>query len=603
MALIASGKLPARLVAGAAALGLLVTAVVMVGGWVERARLASLRERGDARLELYAAVLEHELGRYHHLPAAVQLHPDVAMLLRHPQDAGNVERVDRFLEALNAEAGASELYLLDHAGEVLAASNWDEAVSFVGVDLAYRPYFQEAMRRGLGRFYGIGTTSGEPGYYFAKAILAGGRPLGVATVKVSLDKLQNPWRRSPGQLAMVVDGDGVVILASEPDWKYRTLAPLAPETLRRFQATRQFENVRLDPLDVRIERTLEDGAQIVSLPDGAGQGRHRMLLQERRLSASGWRTMLLSELEDLATLTRGAQAVTGLGLGSLMLLGLFLQQRRRARRLELAAKGALEHANLELERKVAERTRALVAAQNELVQASRLAALGQMAAGVTHELNQPLAALRTLTDNAVTLLQREQPAQVETNLAMISQIITRMGGITQQLKTFAWKPRTPAGPVPVGACLERAVGLVQARLQAQGVKLGQPRPEAEIQVLADAGRLEQVFVNLLTNALDALRDRGNGVIELAVEPCPGGRVVIVVRDNGPGIATEVMPRLFEPFFTTKDAGLGLGLGLTLSEGIVRSYGGSLTACSRPEGGAELKVELPALPPAAGGADG
>ena len=180
----------------AVALGLFILAVFVAGSWTERARLADLRERGVARLELHAALLEQELARYHFLPGAVQLNPAVLTFLRDPRDAAVADQVGRFLKALNAEAGASELYVLDQAGKVLAASNWDAEISFVGVDLSYRPYFQDAVRTGLGRFYGIGTTSGEPGYYYAKPIVDGGTMLGVAAVKVSLDKLQSPWRRS-----------------------------------------------------------------------------------------------------------------------------------------------------------------------------------------------------------------------------------------------------------------------------------------------------------------------------------------------------------------------------------------------------------------------
>jgi two-component system C4-dicarboxylate transport sensor histidine kinase DctB len=230
---------------------------------------------------------------------------------------------------------------------VLAASNWDAEISFVGVDLSYRPYFQDAVRTGLGRFYGIGTTSGEPGYYYAKPIVDGGSMLGVAAVKVSLDKLQSPWRRSPTTAAMAVDGDGVVILASEPGWKYRTLEPLPRAVLDRVKATRQFENVPLEPLGIRTERELDGGTQVVSLPSDAAGGRRRLLLQERVLPPSGWRMIILSDLEDLGAATRAARAMAGLGLGSAMLLVLFLRQRRRVVGLELAAKRALEHANLE----------------------------------------------------------------------------------------------------------------------------------------------------------------------------------------------------------------------------------------------------------------
>jgi C4-dicarboxylate-specific signal transduction histidine kinase len=581
----------------AVALLLFLVAIFAAGGWTERTRLADLRERGAARLELHTTLLEQELARYHYLPAVVRFNPAVLALLRDPRDAAAANRVSRFLRDLNAEAGASDLYVLDPAGKVLAASNWDEEISFVGVDLSYRPYFQDAWRTGLGRFYGIGTTSGEPGYYYAKAIVDGGSVLGVAAVKVSLDELQSPWRRSPTQAAMAVESDGVVILASEPGWKYRTLGPLPKATLDRVKATRQFANVPLEPLGLRTERVLDAGARIVSLPHGKGGERSRFLLQERVLPPSGWRMIVLSDLEGLGAATRAAQALAGLGLGSATLLVLFLRQRRRVIRLELVAKKALEHANLALERNVEERTQALVATQDKLVHSERLAALGQMGAVIAHEMNQPLAALRTLSDNAVTLIRRERAAEAEKNLGMIGQIVDRMAQITTQLKVFARKPKGGIGPVSIGRSLDHALAVLEPRLRAQRIEVRHPPEDAE--ALADGTRLEQVLVNLLGNAADALGSRDGGEVDVRVTS-NAGRVTIAVRDNGPGIPAEVLPRLFEPFFTTKGPGAGLGLGLTICEGIVRDLGGTLRARNLPEEeGAEFTVELPA-PTAVGG---
>jgi two-component system C4-dicarboxylate transport sensor histidine kinase DctB len=585
-------RVPTLLVFGVAGLGLLLLALIAAGRWTEATQIARLRERSEARLELHATLLEQELARYHYLPAAVQLNPDVLALLRDPHDPVAISQAGRFLKALNAEAGASELYVLDRTGKVLAASNWDEEISFVGVDLSYRPYFQDAMRTGSGRFYGIGTTSDEPGYFYAKAIVDGGSVLGAATVKVSLDKLQSPWRQSPTQAAMAVDSDGVVILASEPGWKYRTLEPLPRAVLDRFKATRQFESLPLQPLGMRTERVLDDRVQIVSLPYGDAGGHHRFLLQERVLSRSDWRMIILSDLEELRAVTLAAQVMTGLGLGLAMLLVLFIRQRRRVIQLELAATRALEHANVQLERKVAERTRDLLAAQEKLVHAGKLAALGQMAAGITHELNQPLAALRTLSDNARTLLQRRQAADAETNLDMIAQIVDRMAQMTIQLKIFARKRKSVAGPVTIKPCIDHALMVVEPRRRAQDVEIRLVVENAGTRAVADAARLEQVLVNLLANALDAIGNVEGGEIMIAVSSGEG-RVTIAVADNGPGIPPDVLPHLFEPFFTTKEIGAGLGLGLTICDGIVREFDGSLSARNLPDGGAEFAIELAA----------
>ncbi|MFZ1428582.1 MAG: ATP-binding protein [Geminicoccaceae bacterium] len=581
------------------ALGLVifVASILAAGAWAEHNQLMAIRERGAARLDLQAALLEQELSRYHYLPAAVRLNPDVIRLLEQPGDAGLAERVDRFLKALNQEAGASDLYLLNRDGKVIAASNWDKRTSFVGIDLSYRPYFQDALRTGVGRIYGIGTTTAEPGYYFAQAVDGGAKPpLGVAVVKVSLDRLESPWPRTPA--AMVVDGDGVVILASRLEWKYRTLAPLSMETIQRIQATRQFEQTTLLPLDIRSQRDLGDGASVVTLADDGDRRRHELLLQERVLATSSWRVLLLTELDDLATVVHSAQAVVGFGLGSLVLLGLYFRQWRRSLRLERSAHTALERANLDLEQKMAERTADLLAAQDELVHASKLAALGQMAAGVTHELNQPLAALRTLSDNAITLLRRQRVSETEVNLGMIGQIVERMAQITTQLKVFARKPTGATRPIVLKPSIDHARMVVAGTAQMRQIDVDLEMQDPDMQAMADPSLLGQILVNLLSNALDAIGDRANGRVSIKVARGVG-LVTIAVADNGPGIPCDVLPSLFEPFFTTKDPGAGLGLGLTICEGIARELGGSLVARNLPEGGAEFTIELMA-PPAASG---
>jgi two-component system C4-dicarboxylate transport sensor histidine kinase DctB len=221
-----------------------------------------------------------------------------------------------------------------------------------------------------------------------------------------------------------------------------------------------------------------------------------------------------------------------------------------------------------------------------------------MGAAIAHEMNQPLAALRTLSDNAVTLIRRERAAEAEKNLGMIGQIVERMAQIATQLKTFARKPKGGIGPVSIGRALDHALTVVEPRLRAQRIEVRRPPEDAE--ALADGIRLEQVLVNLLGNAADALGGRDGGTVDVCVTS-NAGRVTIAVRDNGPGIPTEVLPYLFEPFFTTRGPGAGLGLGLTICEGIVRDFGGTLRARNLPEeGGAEFTVELPA--PAAVGGD-
>jgi two-component system C4-dicarboxylate transport sensor histidine kinase DctB len=292
----------------------------------------------------------------------------------------------------------------------------------------------------------------------------------------------------------------------------------------------------------------------------------------------------------------------------LLLLILYARQRRRSVAQNLAAKEALERANDVLERKVTERTADLLTANTQLqrevserrraeeglVQAGKLAALGQMAAGVTHELNQPLAALRTLAANAGVFLQRGRMDDAVKNLEIIGELIDRMGKITGQLKAFARKDPVQLRPISLKRSLANALFLLGQRIREQQVAMTEEWPDGDVWALGDSTRLEQVIVNLAANALDAMvgQDQPRMTIRVAAA---GDRVQIAVRDNGPGIPEHHLSRMFEPFFTTKESGQGLGLGLAISIGIARALGGDLTVANRPGGGAEFILGLQQAP--------
>jgi two-component system C4-dicarboxylate transport sensor histidine kinase DctB len=586
----------------------------------ERVAIGSLRENGLHRFDVYAASLQSELAKYDYLPSIAELNGDVIALLRNPADAALRTSVNQYLQRVNERAKSSAIYILDLKGVALAASNWNQPVSFVGMDLSYRPYFQDALHGRPGRFYGIGTTSGEPGYYFANGIYADDTMLGVATLKVSLDKLEEAW--TPGvETVLVADANDVVFLASVPAWKFRTLAPLPPETRRRLEATRQYDVRALLPLDVIENSVLGDDTRIVSVradADGAqaADGESREFLeQSRTLAATQWKLLILSSMLPVRALARNAALIAAFAYISLLLLFLYLRQRRRTIRQALAAKEVLERAHEELEQKVTERTadlreanvrlqrevaereraeQVLRKAQDELVQAGKMAALGQMSAGITHELNQPLAAIRTMSDNAAVLLQRGRTADAAVNLATIGDLVDRMGKITGQLKSFARKSAVELTAVPVRQAVANALFIVDRRLRNENVTVDQRFPQHDVRALCVGNRLEQVLINLITNALDAMAATPLRLISISVREA-GGRVLISVRDSGTGIAADVLPNLFVPFFTTKEPGVGLGLGLAISAGIVRDFEGTLKAGNHAAGGAEFVIELKQAP--------
>jgi two-component system C4-dicarboxylate transport sensor histidine kinase DctB len=579
--------------------------------------LAELQATGRHRLDLYASSLEREIDKYAYFPTTLGLEREVLRLLVTP-DPAQAEQVNQYLEQLNERAGTLSIYILDGKGKVVATSNWRRADSFLGEDLSFRPYFRQAMDTGNGRFFGIGTTRGEPGYYLSSALTDRHGTLGVAVVKVGLKQLEKSWSTVEAP-ALVSDENGVVILSSVSDWKFTTLKPLDEATRGAFDRTQQYNRRALNPLGVVELAELGHGARLVRLPK-AEQEMVSMfpvagtfLAQTQPLAGTPWNITVFSPQEQVRGIAANRAAVAGVGTAFLLILAVMLNERRRHLKDRLAAQEALQKAHDELERKVAERTadlssantrlqqevaeriqaeRTLRAAQEELVQAGKLAVIGQLAAGVAHELNQPLAALRTLSGNARKFLERGNLETTSGNLDRIAELVDRMGRLTAQLKSFARKSSGKPQRVPLRRAVENALFLLEQRLKQKRTVVCIDLPDEELEAWCDANRLEQVLVNLANNALDAMEDLREPALEIAVRR-EEDRIQIEVRDRGPGLSDEARTRLFEPFFTTKEAGSGLGLGLAISAGIVADSGGSLSGDNHPEGGAVFTLEIPA----------
>jgi two-component system C4-dicarboxylate transport sensor histidine kinase DctB len=602
--------------------GLLLLLLVPLGvflsyTWSQQVGIRTLRENAEHRLDIYVSSLLSEVHRYDYLPKVMNFNDKVVDLLLHPGDPQRIAAANRYLENMNREAKSSAIYVMDVRGLTLSSSNWAQSLSFVGKNFAFRPYFQEALHGGTGRFYGIGTVSNEPGYYLAHGITHNETLIGVAALKMSLDKLGASWSGGD-EAVLVVDENGVVFLSSVAEWKFKTLERLSAETRKKLAETSQYAVAgSLEPIGLKEERPLSKNARIIAItkpvPNTMWPTRLKsnFLATSRPVPETGWQLITLSHMAPVHILARNTAFVAGFALGFLLILVMYLQQRRRAIALKIAAKEALQCAHDELERKVNERTADLSTANRnlqeeikkrtraeqvlkdaleELVQAGKMAALGQMASGITHELNQPLAALRTLSDNTVVFLQRGRISEAEANLELICQLTERMGKITGQLKSFSRKSPAQRQPVSVGRVVSETLALMDQRIQKEGVSLEQDISPPDIQVLGEGNRLTQVLVNLFSNALDAMAGQAVRRLQVTVRR-DNGQVIIRVGDSGNGISEKVMPYLFEPFFTTKEQGAGLGLGLAISTGILRDFGGVLKAQNRVEGGAEFLIEL------------
>ncbi len=622
-------------------LGLIGAAFVVGSAWLgfvtsERQGIAELRADSNHRLDLFSSAVQGVIKRLEYVPATIQLNQDVLDLLNHPDDVQQLRVGNDYLRRLNAHLGSVAVFVMNDRGVVIASSNGERPDdSLLHEDLSFRPYFLEALSGRVGRHFAIGIDGGEPGYFVSHPIRDGARVVGVAAIKISLAPIDQTWDML-GSRALLADANQVVILSSEPVWRYTALAELPLERRVDLQLTRMYNNRRLARFPLRVHPTNDDDGQIIeehapraallpALPRDAG-----MLVLSRTLDGMDWHVMTFSDLGAVRSQSMLSGAMSAVAASFVVLLALFLAQNRRIQRQKHAARLMLERANVELERNVESRTRDLTDAnlrlrkevaereraeqtlrdaQGELVHTAKMAMLGQLATGITHELTQPLGAIRTLSGNASEFLRRGNLDALGGNLTIIARMADQMGGIIQPLKGFARKSRPMPERVDVAHAIGNALFLYESRLRKDSVELVNRCAPGAVHAWCDENRLEQVLINLIGNALDAMESvpQRRLTLEAVVEAAPdeagargGARdpasvVRIEVLDTGTGFDALARLHLFEPFFTTKPSGVGLGLGLAISRDIVREFGGDIEAFGRPEGGARFCLYLPTGP--------
>ncbi len=555
----------ARWALAALAAGAAILLAAYAAGEIARGRvLDQLRDQAETAADLHAEVLRSELEKQRALPFVLAEDADVAAALR-TRDPRRLADLNLKLERLSRRTRAAVIYVLDARGNAVAASNWRLPSSFVGSNYAFRPYFRDALRAGSAKMFALGTVSNRPGLFLSRRVE--GAP-GVVVVKAEFDALEAQWRRS-GDPAFVSDAARVVLITSEPAWRFRTVV---------------------------------DPARLTGGPRGA------FVAATAAAASPGWTMHVLTPsgravgaAVATARLAGAASALLLLILASALWRGRTRAARREAEReaarLQLESQVErrtrdLSSANARVVAEVEERRRSEAAAQtlqDELVQANKLATLGQIAAGVAHEINQPVAAIRAYADNAAAFLDKRRPDAARDNLASIADLTERIGAITDELRAFSRKSSRLAEPTSLQAAVDGALLLLGAAIREAGATV-ERRGDFAVDVLAGRVRLAQVLVNLLQNAADAVRGRPGGRVRLEVRRS-AGRVRISVQDNGPGLSPAIAADLFTPFTTSKPD--GLGLGLVISRDIVADFGGELTFEAAADGGAVFHIDLKA----------
>ncbi|MBW8832043.1 MAG: sensor histidine kinase [Burkholderiales bacterium] len=578
-----------------------------------RSGMAQIDDMAIHQLDLYASTLESELARYADLPGLLEVDRDIQSLFEGDRRPQARAAANRKLASFNVMASSMAIFLVDPRGAVLASS--DAYRGDASAEVRTMPLFlAQALRDGKTGFFAADPFTGMADYYFAQRVEREGRFLGLIGVQISLDPLEATWvamsLRSQSEEILVIDDNGVVIMTSVPQWKYRTISLLTPAERQVLEASGQYPPQTIEPLGMKVLKVLDRGVSMVQLPESKGEPKATpRSAQERPLSQFGWRFMIVSDLSEVANDAVFAAWSGGAIAGFFCLLALYLLQRRRAMRQLFDARNALQQANDTLEAAVVQRTSELRAAndtligemqerqraEEELLQAGKLAVLGQMSVGVAHEINQPLTALRALSTNTALLLNKGRIPEAVDNLKAIGDVAARMGRITAQLKSFARKTHVLHSAVSPRAAIANVCVLLEHRTTAEQVQVKVDVAE-DLRVLCDLNRLEQVLINLATNAIDAMAGAEVRVLSISAHLC-GDRLCLRVADTGPEVPDAVMARMFEPFFSTKPAGEGLGLGLVISSSIVREFGGKLRV-GKAESALFFEFDLP-IPKGAG----
>jgi two-component system, NtrC family, C4-dicarboxylate transport sensor histidine kinase DctB len=539
---------------------LLIGALAMLGlDRAMRARaLDDTRAAATNQATILAAGLQSELNKFTLVPRVLAVDPEVAGLL-----AGDLRQrgvLNQRLSALAQQTDAAAIYLMDAHGNTLAASNWNRSDSFIGSNYGFRDYFAGALRDGTHNEFALGTVSRRPGLYLAERVGPPANPLGVVAVKVEFDSLERKWRDAEAGV-FVTDEDGIVLLSSNPAWRFRAVST---------------GNARLsvrDPARDAVRFGVRQ-PEAFTLPTTGGLGSTvRMVEKIQPIAPVGWDLHLLADPAPRvsAAIANGRLvAMSGLVALGLLMTGAVLWRRRR----EASAAARLDAQTATL--------------REQLQQANRLATLGQITAGLGHEIRQPLAAMQVYAENGERLMGAARHSEAAENFAKIAGLAGKIGAITEEQLHFSRRSAGEPRDIRLAEVIDGSLLLLRDQIRQKGITLSLPGPEAAAtSVRARHVQLEQVLVNLLQNAVQACAPGGQIVLEIDAAP---QTISLSVSDDGPGVSEGLQESLFQPFVTSKDE--GIGLGLAIAKDIMWQLGGDLVLDNPPKG-ARFTMIMPA----------
>lgn len=528
------------------------------------------RNRAELRLVLYAGNLLSELRQNAIVPQLLSRDPALIAALASSDFTLSSQRLITFKEEISAES----LTLLGRDGRVVASTDRES----IGASFSTSPVFIEAMRANDNIFNVIQDDSNRFRFFYSRRVETQAGLAGVILVEVNLTQFEQAWA-GISDAVLVTDSQGRIILSTEPKWRGVTAE----------------EALSVTPPTGAIQRAIQATTEWAPFPADAYWRGQAVMRSDGRVAFRGWRISSFTTYSSVRERVNGVLALEIMAFAILLALAFYYLNRKSTLRMAVAQRESAElrQLNVRLQREIAERQRVqetLAVAEQTLAQSSKLAALGEMSAAVSHELNQPLAAMKTYLAGARLLLSRNRPDEAVSSFQRIDDLIERMGAITRQLKSYARDSGHELAPVNMGDALHSALAMMEPQLRQRQVKITRSIPDEDVVVMGDRVRIEQVMINLLRNALDATQAVRDAEVDIIL--AAGETASLTVRDNGTGL--EDIENLFEPFYTTKEPGEGVGLGLAISSGIVNDLGGRLTARNAAAGGAVFEMQLPIL---------
>ncbi|MBP6519408.1 MULTISPECIES: ATP-binding protein [unclassified Shewanella] len=551
-----------------------------------------IQKQSEKQLKELVSFLDGALSRYESIPHVLSTNPMLANVLNDQQNPDKVQELNLYLEEIQHVTEASDIYLIDALGIAIAASNWQQSFSFIGKDYSFRPYYTDAISGNLGRYYAVGTSSDKRGFYFSYPIYQqGGKGiLGAIIVKVNIADIeqQSTSIAIAGQYQFLIsDPEDIVFISSIDEWRLKSLTPLTQAKQYALNASKRYAERPIGEL--LMKPPYESGSQAMLYQLQTGTDHEQYMDIHQSMAKAGWRVHILAPIKPLLT---SLPALMLLSASIYLLLALSIlfnaERRRNLHRMQLAQSL--------LEQRVEERTQDLQQANNqlkdtqdELIQAAKLTVIGSLSASINHELNQPLAALRSYAQNTQTFLARDMQDKALDNIKIIIELTDRLADIVGQFKSFTRKSQGADSATDIGRCIKQALTIVQPAIDKQGVELDVQLPNGNYQVWGDKVRLQQVFVNIMSNAIVAMQQSVKR--QLVIRVTNEDKFCISIQDSGPGVRESQMEKIFEPYFTTNERH-GLGLGLSISQRIIESMQGQINVANAEEGGAIFQIILP-----------